>query len=128
MVDWLAEHFGMLMPEEVILALKLTKGNVFVPRAMTYLTTQLNEMEMQEASKLFFALTQKRGALSLKDSKGNPNLSTYQFLALMGSYFSANIERFDDASMAFLLSMLANNPPNLGIYPEQPGSDSNMGL
>lgn len=76
-IDWLLEHFGMLMPEEVVLALKLTQGNVFAKNAQTYLTSQLNQMEMQEATKIFFALTQKKGALPLKDSRGKPDLQTY---------------------------------------------------
>ena len=38
-IDWLLEHFGMLMPEEVVLALKLTQGNVFAKNAQTYLTS-----------------------------------------------------------------------------------------
>ena len=60
----------MLMPEEVILSIKLTQGPVFARPAMTYLMTQLNDMEVQEATKVFFALTQKRGALSIKGADG----------------------------------------------------------
>ena len=29
----------------------------------------------------------------------------------MGQYFSMNLERFDDKSMAYVLSMMANSPP-----------------
>lgn len=63
----------MLMPEEVVLSLKLTRGNVLSEPAMTYLTSQLNEMEIQEATKVFFALSQKSGALNLTTRDGKPN-------------------------------------------------------
>ena len=112
MIDWLIDNYNMLLPEEVILSLKLTQGKVFCKPAMSYITGNLNMMEMQEATKLFFALSQKPGALKLTDSSGKPDVRVYQFLSYMGNYFSINLERFDDKSMAFLLSMLANNPPN----------------
>ena len=56
-IDWLVENFNMLMPEEVLLALKVTQSNVFSKPTMSYLTSQLNMMEVQEAAKVFFALT-----------------------------------------------------------------------
>lgn len=46
----------------------------------------------------------------------------------MGSYFSVNLERFDDKSMAFLLSMLANNPPNFGIDSQSEEAASSSSL
>ena len=110
-VDWVTQNFNMLMPEEVLLALKLSRSAVFAKPTMAYLTSQLNMMEVQEAAKIFFALTQKRGALSIKDSRGEYDLQVLQFLAFMGNYFRANLERFDDKSMAFVLSLLANSPP-----------------
>ena len=114
-----------------MLALKLTHGGVFSKLAMTYLTSQLNLMETQEATKIFFALTQKKGALVLTDVDGQPDIQTYQFLAYMGHYFSINLARFDDKSMAFLLSMLANNPPNLSANEqnkENPVASNQTGL
>ena len=50
-----------------MLSLKLTSGPVFAKPAMSYITSNLNMMEMQEAAKLFFALSQKPGALNLTD-------------------------------------------------------------
>ena len=41
-LEWLSEHYAMLMPEEVVLSLKLTAGPVFAKQAMNYLTSQLN--------------------------------------------------------------------------------------
>ena len=78
---------------------------------MSYLTSQLNQMEVQEAAKVFFALTQKKNALALTTPDGKPDYAVHQFLAYMGSYFRINLERFDDKSMAFVLSLMANSPP-----------------
>ena len=55
----------MLMPEEVIMSLKFSRSKVFVPFAMKYLTNELGQMQIQEATRIFFALTQKNGALDL---------------------------------------------------------------
>ena len=53
-------------------------------------------------------------------------MTVYQFLAYMGKYFSVNLERFDDKSMAFLLSMLANNPPNISSSSSQSSQPSSL--
>ena len=68
-------------------------------------------MEVSEATKLFFALSQKQGALDIADSRGKVKTEVLQFLTYMGQYFSEHFERFDDNSMAFVLSTIANSPP-----------------
>ena len=38
-IDWLRDNYHMLLPEEVVMSLKLTKGAVFNKLAMNYLTS-----------------------------------------------------------------------------------------
>ena len=65
----------MLMPEEVVLSLKFTRTTVFVQYAIQYLTKQLNQMQIQEVTKVFFALTRKKDALSFTgDDKQDQDL------------------------------------------------------
>lgn len=98
------------MPEEVVLSLKLTRTNIFVEYAISYLKKQLNDMQIQEVAKVFFALTRKKDALSYSgDSKHDQELQ--KFLVFMSHYFTTSLERFDDKSMAYVLSMMANSAP-----------------
>ena len=52
-----------------MLALRVSRSTVFVKHAMQYLKLQLNDMQIQEVAKVFFALSRKKGALDLT---GNP--------------------------------------------------------
>jgi len=44
----------------------------------------------------------------------------------MGQYFSINLERFDDKSMAFVLSMMANNPTKTATKESTSGSTDSL--
>lgn len=65
---------------------------------------------------MFFTLSQKPGALSLHNPNGTVNHAVHSFMAYMGKFFSHSLDRFDDEALAFLLSMIASNPPNIGPF------------
>ena len=60
---------------------------------------------------------------------GNPkhDQEVQEFLVFMGHYFSSSLERFDDKSMAYILSMMANAAPPVAAESSAKSDSSSNG-
>ena len=72
------------MPEEIILAIQLTKSSYFNEKAIDYVTAQLNDMEVQEVSSIFSAITTNTAGLN---SGPEAQRKMLRFTALIIEYF-----------------------------------------
>ena len=85
------------MPEEIILAIQLTKSSYFNEKAIDYVTAQLNDMEVQEVSSIFSAITTNTTGFN---SGPEAQRKILRFNSLIIEYFKTNINKLDDKALA----------------------------